>query len=40
MISFFYFIYCDMEINALSDLTVWGPNFLPEHLKLDTQTSL
>lgn len=37
---FFYFVYFDMEINVLSDSTVWGPNFLSEHLKLSAQTSL
>lgn len=37
---FFYFLYFDMEINALSDSKVWGLIFLSAHLKLDTQTSL
>lgn len=37
---FFYFVYFDMEINVLSDSTVWGPNFLSEHSKLSAQTSL
>lgn len=40
MILFFYFLYFDMEINALSDSKVQGSNFLFTHLKLDTQTSL
>ena len=39
-LSFFYFIYFDKEIDTLSYFIVQGPNFITEHLILDTQTSL